>query len=346
MQSERSCGLPLPNGNEEEDVVRNGLIAVAPGCALALVLFSSLAAAQQPYPSKPVRMIVPFAPGGGTDTLGRLLAQKLSDLWGVSVVVENRPGAGSTVGTDFTARAAPDGYTLGVTSMSHAINATLYRKLPYDSVKDFEFIVLTSRVPNVLVVHPSVPAKSVKQLVALAKSRPGELTFSSSGVGGVSHLSAEVFAATAGIRMLHVPYKGAGPAMIALVSGESQVMMATVPVLLPQMKAQRVRALGISSLTRSPLLPELPTIAESGHPGFETDSWYGLLAPKGTPREIVQKVNVDANRALAAPDLKAAMAQQGAQPGGGTPEQFQRFAQSETTKWRKAILEAKVPFAN
>ena len=327
-------------------MVRKGLRALALGGALALALLNGPAGAQQPYPSKPVRMIVPFAPGGGTDTLGRLLAQKLSDLWGVTVVVENRPGAGSTVGTDFTARAAPDGYTLGVTSMSHAINATLYRKLPYDSVKDFEFIVLTSRVPNVLVVHPSVPAQSVKQLVALAKSRPGELTFSSSGVGGVSHLSAEVFAATAGIRMLHVPYKGAGPAMIALVSGESQVMMATVPVLLPQMKAQRVRALGISSLKRSPLLPELPTIAESGYPGFETDSWYGLLAPKGTPREIVEKVNADANRALGAPDLKAAMAQQGAQPGGGTSEDFQRFVQSETMKWRKAILEAKVPFAN
>jgi len=327
-------------------LLQRALRALGQGSALALVLTTGPAAAQQPYPVKPVRMIVPFAPGGGTDTLGRILAQKLSELWGVSVVVENRPGAGSTVGTDLAARTAPDGYTLGVTSMSHAINATLYRKLPYDSVKDFEFIVLTARVPNVLVVHPSVPAKSVKELVKLAKSRPGELSFSSSGVGGVSHLSAEVFAAAAGIRMLHVPYKGAGPAMIALVSGEAQVMMATVPVLLPQMKAQRVRALGISSLKRSPLLPELPTIAESGYPGFETDSWYGLLAPKGTPREIVQKVNADANRALDAPDLKAAMAQQGAQPGGGSPEQFARFVQSETVQWRKAILDAKVPFAN
>jgi tripartite-type tricarboxylate transporter receptor subunit TctC len=315
--------------------------------ALAFALFcGGHAAAQQSYPAKPVRMIVPFAPGGGTDTLGRLVALKLGELWNVSVVVENRPGAGSTVGTDLAARAAPDGYTLGITSMSHAINATLYRKLPYDTIKDFEFIVLTVRVPNVLVVHPSVPAKSVKELVALAKARPGDLSFSSSGVGGVSHLSAEVFAATAGIRMLHVPYKGAGPAMIALVSGESQVMMATVPVLLPQMKAQRVRALAISSLERSPLLPDLPTIAESGYPGFETDSWYGILAPKGTPRAIVQKVNADANRALESPDLKAALAKQGAQPAGGTPEQFEHFLQAETAKWRKAILAAKVPFAN
>jgi tripartite-type tricarboxylate transporter receptor subunit TctC len=315
--------------------------------ALAIpLLLSGYAAAQPAYPSKPVRMIVPFAPGGGTDTLGRLLAQKLSEIWGVSVLVENRPGAGSSVGTDLAARAAPDGYTLGVTSMSHAINATLYRKLPYDTIKDFEFIVLTVRVPNVLVVHPSVPARSVKELVALAKARPGELAFSSSGVGGVSHLSAEVFAATAGIRMLHVPYKGAGPAMIALVSGESQVMMATVPVLLPQMQSKRVRALGISSAKRSPLLPDLPTIAESGYPGFETDSWYGLLAPKGTPREIVQKVNADANRALESADLKAALAKQGAQPAGGTPQEFQRYLEAESVKWRKAILAAKVPFAN
>jgi tripartite-type tricarboxylate transporter receptor subunit TctC len=322
-------------------------VAGARACALAAFsLLSGGAAAQAVYPSKPVRMIVPFAPGGGTDTLGRLLAQKLSELWNVSVVVENRPGAGSTVGTDLAARAAPDGYTLGVTSMSHAINATLYRKLPYDTVKDFEFIVLTVRVPNVLVVHPSVPAKSVQELVALARSRPGELSFSSSGVGGVSHLSAEVFAAAAGIRMLHVPYKGAGPAMVALVSGETQVMMATVPVLLPQMQARRVRALGISSAKRSPLLPELPTIAESGYPGYETDSWYGLLAPKGTPREIVQKVNADSNRALQSADLKTALAQQGAQPAGGTPQEFQRYLEAETTKWRKAILAAKVPFAN
>jgi tripartite-type tricarboxylate transporter receptor subunit TctC len=322
-------------------------IAGARLCALTIpLLLAGHAAAQPAYPAKPVRMIVPFAPGGGTDILGRLLAQKLSELWNVSVVVDNRPGAGSTVGTDATARAAPDGYTLGVTSMSHAINATLYRTLPYDPIKDFEFIALTVRVPNVLVVHPSVPARSVKELVALAKSRPGELNFSSSGVGGVSHLSAEVFAATAGIRMVHIPYKGAGPAMTALVSGESQIMMATVPVLLAQMKAKRVRPLGISSSKRSPLLSGLPTIAESGYPGFETDSWYGLIAPAGTPREIVQKVNADVNRALGSADLKTAMAQQGGQPAGGTPQEFVRYVQSETVKWRKAILDAKVPFAN
>lgn len=311
-----------------------------------LITLSGNAAAQQPYPSKPVRLIVPFAPGGGTDITGRLIAQKLSELWNVPVVVDNRPGAGSTVGTDIAAKAAPDGYTIGVTSMSHPINATLYRTLPYDTMKDFELIILTVRVPNVLVVHPGVPAKSVKELVALAKSQPGRLNYSSSGVGGVSHLAAEVFCAAAGIEVVHLPYKGAGPAMTALVGGEAQVMVATIPVLLPQMKANRVRPLAISSLKRSPLMPALPTIAESGYPGFETDSWFGLLAPAGTPANIVRKVNADTTSVLNSADLGAALAQQGAQPAGGTPQEFRRFMQAEIVKWRQAIIKAKIPLAN
>ncbi|MGZ5093600.1 MAG: tripartite tricarboxylate transporter substrate binding protein [Burkholderiales bacterium] len=322
-------------------------IALARVCALQiLITLSGNAAAEQPYPSKPVRFIVPFAPGGGTDITARLIGQKLSELWNVPVVIDNRPGAGSTVGTDMAAKAAPDGYTIGVTSMSHPINATLYRTLPYDSMKDFEFIMLTVRVPNVLVVHPSVPAKSVKELVALARSQPGRLNFPSSGVGGVSHLAAEVFCATAGIEGVHVPYKGAGPAMTALISGEGQVMMATIPVLLPQMKANRVRPLAISSLKRSPLMAELPTIAESGYPGFETDSWFGLLAPARTPAKIVQKVNADTTSVLSSAELRAALAQQGAQPGGGTPQAFTRFMQAEIVKWRQTIVKAHIPLAN
>ena len=303
-------------------------------------------APKEVYPLKPVRMVLPFAPGGGTDIIGRLIGQKLSDLWDVAVVLDNRPGAGSTVGTAIAAKSPPDGYTIGVTSMSHAINATLYRTLPYDTIKDFEPIILTVRAPNVLVVHPSVQAKSVKDLVAVAKSQPGKLNFSSSGTGGVSHLSAEVFRAAAGIDMVHVPYKGAGPAMTALISSESQVMMATMPVLIPQMKANRVRPLAISSLKRSPLAPQLPTIAESGYPGFETDTWYGLLAPAGTPAAIVRRVNVDTARVMESADLKVALEQQGAQPAGGTPEEFARFIKSEVAKWAKAIRQAKVPPAN
>ena len=315
-------------------------------CLAANVAGAASPASKDSYPARPVRMVLPFAPGGGTDIIGRLIGQKLSELWEVPVVLDNRPGAGSTVGTAIAAKSPPDGYTIGVTSMSHAINATLYRTLPYDTVKDFEPIILTVRAPNVLVVHPSVPAKSVKELVALAKSQPGKMNFSSSGTGGVSHLSAEVFRAAAGIDIVHVPYKGAGPAMTALVGGEAQIMMATMPVLLAQMKANRVRPLAISSLKRSPLAPQLPTIAENGYPGFETDTWYGLLAPAGTPRAIVRRVNADSARVMEAPDLKVALEQQGAQPAGGTPEEFGRFIQSEIVKWAKAIRQAKVPHAN
>jgi tripartite-type tricarboxylate transporter receptor subunit TctC len=315
-------------------------------CMVQIVMPTSVAAAEQRYPTRAVRMIVPFAPGGGTDITGRLVAQKLSDSWGVPVVIDNRPGAGSTLGTDLVAKAPPDGYTLGVTSMSHAINATLYRTLAYDTMKDFVFIILTVRVPNVLVVNPAVPARSTKELVALAKAEPGHLNFSSSGVGGVSHLAMEVFCATAGIQMTHLPYKGAGPAMTALVGGEAQVMMATLPVLLPQVKANRVRPLAIASLTRSPLLPDLTTIAEAGYPGFATDSWFGLFAPSHTPARIVRKVNADANAVLSSADLISALAQQGAQPAGGSPQEFEKFMQSEIAKWRHVIVKAKIPFAN
>jgi tripartite-type tricarboxylate transporter receptor subunit TctC len=206
--------------------------------------------------------------------------------------------------------------------------------------------VLTVRVPNVLVVHPSVPAKSVRDLVALAKSQPGRLDFSSSGVGGASHLAAEVFGATAGIRIVHIPYKGAAAAMVGLLGGEVHLMMATVPVLLPHIKSGRVRPLAMSSLKRSPLMPELPTIAESGYPGFETDSWFGLFAPAGTPQEILKKVHADTARALASGEVKSALAQQGAQPGGGSSQEFLEFVRAEIAKWRKAILDAKVSFAN
>jgi tripartite-type tricarboxylate transporter receptor subunit TctC len=318
-------------------------------CWILLMMWTAPAAAagsESAYPNRPVRMILPFAPGGGTDIVGRLIGQKLGEVWHVPVVLDNRPGAGSTVGTGLVAKAVPDGYTLGITSMSHAINATLYTKLSYDTVKDFAPIILAVRAPNVLVVNPSVPAQSVKELIAYAKANPGKLNFSSSGTGGVSHLSAEVFLAAAGISMVHVPYKSAGLAMTALIGNEAQVMMATTPVSIPQMKANRVRALAISSLKRSPLAPDLPTIAESGFTGFETDTWYGLLAPAGTPAAIVKKVNADTARILESPDMKTALAQQGAQPAGGSPEEFRRFIQSEIQKWGKAIRAANVPPAS
>lgn len=312
------------------------------GCLAWATVLSGIAAAAEAsgYPAKPVRMIIGFAPGGGTDIVGRIVALKLSEQWPYPVVVDNRPGAGSTIGTDIAARATPDGHTIQTVSMSHALNVSLYRKLPYDPVKDFAHVILLARAPNVLVAHPSVPARSVKELIEYAKSRPGKLNFSSSGTGGVSHLSGELFRLAAGIEIVHVPYKGAGPAMTALLSGEVQLMMATAPVALSQIKAGRVRAIAISSRKRSPLAPDLPTIAESGFPGFETDTWYGLIAPARTPRAIIARLNSDLGRVLKMSDVQSQLAQQGAEPAGGSPEEFLAFVKSEIEKWSQVIKAA------
>ncbi|MGZ5256115.1 MAG: tripartite tricarboxylate transporter substrate binding protein [Burkholderiales bacterium] len=306
---------------------------------LLTALVANTACAQS-YPTKPVRMVIAFAPGGGTDIVGRIIGQKLSELWPHPVVIDNRPGAGSTIGTDVVAKSPADGYTIQTVSMSHALNAALFKKLPYDTINDFAHIILAARAPNVLVANPSLPVKNVKELIALAKSRPGQIAFSSSGTGGVSHLTAELFRSVAGIDLLHVPYKGAGPAMTALLSGEAQLMMATAPVALTQMKAKRVRALAISSRKRSSLAPDMPTIAESGFPGFEADTWYGVLAPARTPDAIVTKINADINQLLKSRDLQTLFAEQGAEPAGGTPQAFRAFAESEVKRWTQVIKAA------
>ncbi len=309
----------------------------------AIVSMTGLAqSAPMAYPSKPVRMIIAFAPGGGTDIVGRIIGQKLSDMWPAPVVIDNRAGAGSTLGTEIVARSVPDGYTLQMVSMSHALNVFLYKNLAYDPVNDFATICMVARAPNVLVVHPAVSAQTVKELVALTKARPGQLNFSSSGNGGVSHLSAELFRRVAGINITHIPYKGAGPAMTALLSGEVQIMMATTPVATTQMKANRVRALALSSAKRSPLMPGLPTIAESGYPGFEADTWYGMLAPRGTPAELIKRINHDINRLLELTEVITLFEQQGAQPAGDTPEEFRAFIRAEVQKWAKVMKSAGV----
>ncbi|MDB5927555.1 MAG: hypothetical protein JWN13_6491 [Betaproteobacteria bacterium] len=306
-----------------------------------LLLFgAAFSAASQSYPVRPVRMVIAFAPGGGTDVVGRIIGQRLTELWPQPVVIDNRPGAGSIVGTEIVAKAVPDGYTLQTVSMSHALNVALYRKLPYDPIRDFEHVILAARAPNVLVVHPSLPVKTTKDLIALAKARPGKLNFSSSGTGGVSHLSAQMFCTVAGIDIVHVPYKGAGPAMTALLSGEVQLMMATTPVALSQMKANRVRAIAVASRKRSTLTPDLPTIAEAGFPGFEADTWYGVLAPAHTSAAIVNKLNGDIAQLLRNRDVQAQLEQQGAEVAGGSPQAFRTFAQAEVAKWSKAIRAA------
>ncbi len=294
------------------------------------------------YPDKPVRLVVPFPPGGGTDVVARAIALKLTEQWGQSVVVDNRPGAASMVGTDILARSVPDGYTLGFVSMSHSINPSIYSKLPFDPVADFAPIVLAATAPNVLVVNPLVGAKTVSELVQHSKARPGKLNYPSSGNGGVSHLSMEMFRYAAGIDITHVPYRGAGPALTSLLANETQLMMATTPVALPQMKAGRLIALATTGLKRSPLAPELPTIAESGYAGFEADTWYGMLAPAKIPPALVGEVNSAVRKMLAQPDFKERLSHEGAQPAGGTPVEFTAYIKTEIAKWAKIVRMAKV----
>jgi tripartite-type tricarboxylate transporter receptor subunit TctC len=318
-------------------------IAAAPRivyAVLALLAVETACAQTQSYPTKPVRLIVGFEPGGGTDIIARILGQKLAQMWSHPVLIDNRPGAGSTIGTAIAAKSPPDGYTLQAVSMSHVLNAALFKTLPYDTLKDFAPIVLAARAPNVLVAHPALPVKNVKELIALARAQPGKIAFSSSGTGGVSHLTAELFRSVAHIDLLHVPYKGAGPAMTALLSGEAQLMMATTPVALTQMKAKRVRALAISSPKRSTLAPDIPTIAESGFPGFEADTWYGLIAPARIPGVLSGRINADANQALRASEVRAQFAEQGAEIAGGTPEEFGAFIKSELARWTQVIRAA------
>ena len=309
---------------------------------MAVAVTGATCAVAATYPEKPVRMVVPFPPGGGTDVVARAIALKLTEQWGQSVVVDNRPGAASMVGTEMLARAVPDGYTLGFVSMSHTINPSIYKKLPFDPIADFSPVVLAATAPNVLVVNPGVGAKSVAELVQIAKARPGKLNFPSSGNGGVSHLSMEMFRYAAGIDIVHVPYRGAGPALTALLANETQLMMATTPVALPQMKAGRLIALATTGLKRSSLAPEIPTVAEAGYPGFEADTWYGMLAPAKVPPALVNQANAAVTKMLTQADFKERLAHEGAQPAGGTPAQFAAHIKSEIEKWAKIVRMARV----
>src|SRR4030095_5020494 len=279
---------------------------------IVLALVSPLACAQT-YPTKPIRLVVPFPPGGATDILARDVAQKLSDAWGQSFVVDNRPGAGGNIGSELVAKAAPDGYTLEMGTVgTHAINASLYAKMPYDHVKDFVPVILVAGVPNVLVVNPSVPVNSVAELIAYAKANPGKLNFASSGNGTSIHLSGELFKVMAGVQITHVPYKGSAPALQDLLGGQVQLMFDNLPPSLPQIKAGKLKALAVTSTTRAAALPDVPTMAESGLPGFEASSWFGVLAPAGTPPAIVAKLNAEIGKWLASPEAKEKLAKQGA----------------------------------
>jgi tripartite-type tricarboxylate transporter receptor subunit TctC len=309
-------------------------------CALAALALSAATHAQV-YPAKPLRMIVAYPPGGGTDIVGRMLAQKLSESLGQSVVVENRGGASGNIGTELAARAAPDGYTILMGNVApNAINVSLFKDLPFDPVADFAPVSLVASTPNILVVHPSTPARTVKEVVALAKAKPGTLNFASAGVGSSSHLAGELFRILAGADIVHVPYKGAGPAMVDVLSGQVQLYFATMPAAMPHVKRGKLAPVAVTSARRSQALPDLPTIAESGVPGYEASTWYGVLAPAHMPSAVVARLHGDIVKILADAALHARLADQGFDPVGSSPEEFGAYIKSEILKWGKVIRDA------
>ena len=308
-------------------------IALAAG-----MLACAMHVAAQSFPARPAKIIVPFPPGGPLDTVGRALAQGLTERWGQAVVVENKPGAGGNIGADFVAKSAPDGYTVVMGALStHAVNPSLYAKLPYDAQNDFAPITLVAVTPNVLVVNPSLPVKSVGELVAHAKAHPGQLSFGSGSTGSAGHLAGELFKADAGIDMVHVPYKGAAPAMQALLAGDTQLMFDNLANAMAQVKAGKLRALAVTTAQRSKLAPELPTMAEAGVPGFDISTWFGLLAPAGTPADVIAKWNADVTRLLSAPDMRERLLAQGAEPAPDSPPEFARFIASELAKYARIV---------
>jgi len=293
------------------------------------------------YPDRPIRLLVGFAPGGGTDTTARAISQRLSAALGQQVVIDNRPGAAGNIATNIVAKSSPDGYTLLMgTIAALAINPTLYGNLPFDPVRDFQPITQAVNSTNVLVVHPSLQANNVKELIAYAKSAPGKLLYGSSGVGGAGHLAGELFATLAGAKLTHVPYKGGGPVMIDLIAGQVPCVFATAATAIPHMRSGKIRPLGVTTLKRAGMLPDIPTIAEQGLAGFDANNWYGLLAPAKTPRPIIDKLNAEVTKILNLPEIKQYLFNQGLDPAPTTPEEFGNYVKSEMAKWAKVVRAA------
>jgi tripartite-type tricarboxylate transporter receptor subunit TctC len=304
-----------------------------------LLAFGAQAQAQD-YPNRPIRLVVPFSPGGSTDGISRHLAQKLTVALGQPVVVENRAGAGGTLGTDLVAKSKPDGYTLLFVATSTAINQALFTNLPYDTMKDLTPVIHLVHLSGVLVVHPDVPARTVQELVDLARAKPGVLNYASAGNGTTLHLAGELFKALAKVDITHVPYKGSGPALTDLIGGRVQMMFANMPGTMQHVQAGRIRAIAVTDATRSAAVPDLPTIAESGVPGYRATGWFGIMAPAGTPREIVERLNAEFNKALRTPELLEFMKNEGAEPAGGTPQDFRAHLRSEVERWGGVIKSA------
>jgi hypothetical protein len=325
----------MSNGRIKRIPVRAGLAALC----LTLLVQATPASAQTtgPYPNRSIKMMVVSAAGGILDTIGRIVATGIGPNLGQVVVVENRAGAGGIPGTEVVARAAPDGYTIGSVSTSHAINPSLYPKMPYDTLRDLVMVSHTVNLKNVLVAHPSVPANSVRELIALAKSKPGTLTFASAGNGQSNHLSGEIFKSMAGIDMIHVPYKGSAPGLTDTVAGSTSIMFVDILSALPHIKSGRLKALGVTGTVRSPALPDVPTIQESGLPDFNGNTWLGMVAPAGTPREIVARLSAETSKVLNAPDMRERLLAQGVEPVGSTPEQATAHLETEMKRYAAAV---------
>jgi tripartite-type tricarboxylate transporter receptor subunit TctC len=300
----------------------------------ALMLAAAPAAVAQPYPAKPIKLIAPSTPGDAPDVIARLVADKLSLVLGQQVVVENKPGAGGVVGSDAVAKAAPDGYTLIMGNAgSHGINAAVYAKLPYDIQRDFAPVSQIAVAPNIFVINPDIPAKTIQEFIAYAKARPGKLGYASGGNGSSSHMSMELFKSMTGVDLIHVPYKGSSPALTDVVAGQDAIMVVNMPPAVPLVKAGRLRALAVTTSTRSPLMPEVPTVAESGLPGYETVAWFGVLAPAGTPKDVIDRLSAEMAKIARSPEMRERLISLGAEPVGSTPEQFAAIIGRDIAKW-------------
>jgi len=316
--------------------------AVFHALAVLLAAVTTVACAQN-YPARPIRLVVPFAPGGGTDISARILAEGLTHSLGQTIVIDNRPGAGSVLGCDIAAKSAPDGYTLLLGNISMAFNAALYTKLPFDTLRDFIPVTLVTDQPNILVAHPSLPAKDFKEFLALARSQPGKLTYGSAGLGAGTHLAMEMLMMSQKIDLVHVPYKGTGPALTALLGNQISVFFSTFASALPHVKSERLRAYAVTSVKRAPTLPAVPTVAEMGVPGYEYSTWYGLLVPARTPHAIAEKLNQATVAVLNNPEYRDRLLAQGMDPVPSTAARFAAYLKSETDKWTKVVRAANIP---
>jgi tripartite-type tricarboxylate transporter receptor subunit TctC len=308
---------------------------------LVIALFAWSAQAQT-YPEKPIRFIVPFSAGGSTDTISRILANKVSASLGQPVVIENKPGAGGTLGADFVAKSAPDGYTVLFVGTSTAVNQTLYKSLPYDATRDLDPVIHLVNLHGILVLHPSVPARNVKELIALSHAKPGTLNFASAGSGTVIHLAGEMFKAMGKADLTHVPYKGSGPALMDLIGGQVHMMFANMPGTIQHVRAGKIKVIAVTGQKRSEVLPDVPTIAEGGLQGYQATGWFGVMAPAGTPKEVLNKLNAAFNSALSAPELVEILRNEGAEVVGGSPEQFRSFMREEIDRWAGVVKAANV----